>query len=235
MKLTIYIPTFKRVELRECLNSIYPQLVEGVELIVSDNDPDGSAKYVKDEYPKAKYSRRYFNLGGDTNVLRGLCSGDGQYVWVVGDDDTLLPGSIQKVLPMLNGVDRIIQWSPNAKEVGAGFAGSMRDYICGLSDKSILVASTLITANVWRRDSMNINLGLTKVDTKYPLFWAGLHNQTVAVMQQPTITVGHIHTNVFGFFNKVIDEYVGSLFDVHGLDRLPLHEFLKWNFVNISK
>ena len=98
MKLTIYIPTFKRAELRDCLNSICPQLIDGVELIVSDNDPDGSAKYVKDEYPKARYERRYFNLGGDVNVLRGLLSGSGEYVWVVGDDDTLLPGAVKSVL-----------------------------------------------------------------------------------------------------------------------------------------
>lgn len=235
MKLTIYVPTYRRSELRACLDSICPQLVEGVELIVSDNDTEGSARYVKDEYRKAKYERRYFNLGGDVNVLRGLCAGSGEYVWVVGDDDTILPGTIQKLLPMLDGVDRVIHWSANSREVNAGFDGLMQDYINSLGDKSILVASTLITANVWRRDAMDVALGLLRVDTKYPLFWAGLRNRTVKVMPTPSITVGFVHTNVFGFFNKVIDEYVGALCDEHGVQRPPFESFMGWNFVNVSR
>lgn len=235
MKLTIYIPTYKRAELDECLYSITNQLVDGVEVLVSDNDPNGSAKEIALKYPKVRYSKRYFNIEGDPNVLRGLACGTGEYVWVFGDDDTMLPGAIKTLMPMLDGVDRIIHWSPNSKETGAGFCGTMPEYIASLDDKSILVASTLITANVWRRKVMDISLGLEKVDTKYPLFWAGLQAKTVKVMSQPTITVGYVHTNVFGFFNKVIDEYLVALSKANEVPLIQLHDALRWNFVNVSK
>lgn len=235
MKLTIYVPTYRRTELDACLASIVGQLVDGVELMVSDNDPNGSGKEVASRYPQVRYSKRYFNIEGDPNVVRGLACGSGEYIWVFGDDDTMLPGTIKTLMPMLDGVDRIIHWSPNSKETGAGFSGSMPDYINSLDDKSILVASTLITANVWRREAMDIALGLEKVDTKYPLFWAGLRAKTVKVMDRPTITVGYVHTNVFGFFNKVIDEYLTALCSVNNVPPIELFDGLRWNFVNVSK
>lgn len=235
LKLTIYIPTYRRAELADCLSSIIPQLTEQVELIVSDNDQDGFAKNIVGAHPEAVYTKRHFNIEGDPNVLRGLACGTGEYVWVFGDDDTMLPGTIERLLPVLDGTDRIIHWSSNAKETNAGFSGTIRDYVCSLEDKSILVASTLITANVWRRKAMNISVGLEKVDTKYPLFWAGLGCQTVRVMDKPTITVGHVHINVFGFFNNVIEEYLNALTHQHQLPAIPLGDALHWNFVNVSK
>lgn len=235
VRLTIYIPTFLRVELDACLASIVLQLTDEVEVIVSDNDPDGFGEQIAGRYPQVTYTRRKCNIEGDPNVLRGLVCGSGDYVWVFGDDDTMLPGTINKLMPLLVGVDRIIHWSPNAKETGAGFFGSTPDYICSLQDKSILVASTLITANVWRRKAMNLPLGLEKVDTKYPLFWAGLGCETVRVMNEPTITVGHTHTNVFGFFNNVIEEYLTALALANSVPPIPLREGLRWNFVNVSK
>jgi glycosyltransferase involved in cell wall biosynthesis len=235
MKLTIYIPTYRRSELAACLESIAPQLTNEVELIVSDNDPQQFAKNISLRYPQAQYSNRHYNIEGDPNVLRGLVCGSGEYVWVFGDDDTMLPGTIETLLPMLDGVDRIIHWSANAGKTGAGFNGAMSDYITSLTDKSILVASTLTTANVWRRAAMNVALGLNKVDTKYPLFWAGLTCETVKVMSNPTITVGHVHRNVFGFFNEVIDDYLQSLLAYHNVPAIPLVDALHWNFVNVSQ
>lgn len=235
MRLTIYVPTFRRSELDVCLASIIPQLTNEVELIVSDNDPQQFAKNISLRYPQAQYSNRHYNIEGDPNVLRGLACGSGEYVWVFGDDDTMLPGAIETLLPILDGVDRVIHWSANAGETGAGFNGTMPDYITSLTDKSILVASTLITANVWRRTATNVALGLNKVDTRYPLFWAGLGCETVKVMSQPTITVGHIHQNVFGFFNEVIDDYLRSLVAHHNVPAIPLKDVLHWNFVNVSQ
>jgi glycosyltransferase involved in cell wall biosynthesis len=233
MLLTIYIPTYKRVELADCLASIVPQLTDQVEVIVSDND--GSAKEIVERFPQVTYTRRYFNIEGDPNVVRGLVCGAGEYVWVFGDDDTMLPNTISALLPMLDGVDRVIHWSPNSKEVNPGFVGSMPDYINSLQDKSILVASTLITANVWRRAVMDVASGLRMVDTRYPLFWAGLKAETVKVMPVPTITVGHVHVNVFGFFNEVINDYLAALMDANGVPRIGLRDALNWNFVNVSR
>jgi glycosyltransferase involved in cell wall biosynthesis len=232
MKLTIYIPTFKRQEIEHCLGSIVPQLVDGVEVLVSDND--GFAEQIVRRFPQVQYTKQRFNIEGDQNVLRGVACGTGEYIWVFGDDDTMLPGTIDRLLPMLDGVDRIIHWSQNAKEVSPGFAGSMASYIDQLGDKSILVASTLITANVWRRDIMDLAKGLRTIDTKYPLLWAGVDAKTVKVMPHPTITVGYVHQNRFDFFAEVMTDYILGLQEATGCKPFPPRGAFGWNFVNVS-
>ena len=94
MLLTIYIPTFKRLDIGPCLESIVPQIVDGVELIVSDNDPDGFAEPFARKFPQVQYSKRLKNIDGDPNVFRGVTQGTGKYVWVFGDDDTMFPGTV---------------------------------------------------------------------------------------------------------------------------------------------
>jgi glycosyltransferase involved in cell wall biosynthesis len=234
MRLTIYIPTYKRPDIDACLASIMPQIVEGVEVIVSDND--GYAEQFVAKYSGVQYSKRKHNIDGDPNVFRGLSIGSGDYVWIIGDDDTLLPGTIKNLLPMLDGTDRILHYSANAGETLPGFKGTTRQYIQTLKDKSVLVASTLITSSVWRRDAMNLRLGLDKIDTRYPLAWAALAMQTIAVMPMPTITVGHIYRdNAFPFFGEVIEEYLAALSAQHDIPSITFSDACRWNFVNVSE
>jgi glycosyltransferase involved in cell wall biosynthesis len=233
--LTIYIPTFKRLDIGPCLESIVPQLVDGVELIVSDNDPDGFAEPFVKRFPQVQYSKRLKNIDGDPNVLRGVTQGSGKYVWVFGDDDTMLPGTIEMLLPMLDGVGRVLHWTPNSREVNAGFSGKLCDYMNSLNDKSILVASTTITSTVWRRDAMNISLGLDKLDTRYPLAWAGLCMQTIKVMPTPTLTIGAIYRdNVFSYFKTVMDEYLQAWSLAVGANRIGFGQANRWNFVSVE-
>lgn len=192
------------------------------------------AENIIPSHPQIRYTKRFFNIEGDPNVLRGLVCGTGEYVWIFGDDDRMLPGTMDTLLPMLDGVDRIIHWSENAGEVNPGFTGTTAEYISSLEDKSVLVASTLITANVWRRNTMNVHSGLEKVDTKYPLFWAGLHAATIKVMPKPSIVVGCDHQNQFDFFGTVMMDYLDALARAHGIDVGSIGHAFKWNFVNVG-
>ena len=235
MLLTIYIPTFKRPDILACLESIVPQIVDGVELIVSDNDPDGYAEQFVQRYPQVQYSKRLKNIDGDPNILRGITQGKGQYVWVFGDDDTMLPNTIEMLLPMLDGVGRVLHWTAGSREVNAGFSGKICDYMNSLNDKSILVALTTITSTVWRRDAMDIGLGLAKIDTRYPLAWAGMGVETIKVMPVPTIAVGYIYRdNYFSYFSQVMDEYVKAWSGAVGAKEIDFSQANKWNFVSVS-
>ena len=235
MILTIYIPTFNRPDIGPCLDSIVPQLVDGVELIVSDNDPDGYAKQFVKRYPQVQYSKRLKNIDGDPNVLRGVSQGTGGYVWVFGDDDTMLPGTINALLPMLDGVHRVLHYTAKSGEVNPGFSGLIRDYMNGLEDKSVLVASTTVTSTVWRRDAMDVGLGLAKLDTRYPLAWASLRMQTIKVMSAPTLTIGAIYRdNVFSYFETVIDQYLEAWSAAVGANPIGFKQAKKWNFVNVE-
>ena len=235
MLLTIYVPTFNRPDIEPCLASIVPQLVDGVELIVSDNDPNGYAEQFVKQYPQVQYSKRLKNIDGDPNVFRGVTQGTGKYVWVFGDDDTMFPGTVDALLPMLDGVDRVLHYTVKSGEVTPGFVGLIRDYMDGLKDKSVLVASTTVTSTVWRRDAMDVGLGLAKLDTRYSVAWAGLRMATIKVMPAPTLTIGAIYRdNEFSYFQTVMDEYLQAWSLAVGANRIGFKQANRWNFVSVE-
>lgn len=102
IKLTIAIPTYNRCDLlRQTLNSVIEQLVEGIEIIVSDNaSTDGTEEMVKEYCKKTniRYFRNSKNLGMDKNFLNCLKNAEGEYIHLLSDDDILLPGAIKKIL-----------------------------------------------------------------------------------------------------------------------------------------
>jgi glycosyltransferase involved in cell wall biosynthesis len=235
MLLTIYVPTFNRPDIEPCLASIVPQLVDGVELVVSDNDPDGYAEQFVKQYPQVQYSKRLKNIDGDPNVFRGVTQGTGKYVWVFGDDDTMFPGTVDALLPMLDGVDRVLHYTVKSGEVTPGFVGLIRDYMDGLKDKSVLVASTTVTSTVWRRDAMDVGLGLAKLDTRYSVAWAGLRMATIKVMSAPTLTIGAIYRdNEFSYFQTVMDEYLQAWSLAVGANLIGFKQANRWNFVSVE-
>jgi len=105
IKLSFCIPTWNRAnELKECLDSIIEQVVEGnypVEIFISDNaSTDGTAevldKYAK-KYKFIRYSRNEKNLGYDLNLITAIEKSEGEYAWLFGDDDILERGALEKV------------------------------------------------------------------------------------------------------------------------------------------
>ncbi len=106
--LTIAIPTYHRSRyLARLLDSLMPQLREEsrVELIISDNASPDDTPALLTEYARRglrfRGVRNETNLGSDGNILRCFSEASGKYLWIVGDDDVLLPGSIERVLQLL--------------------------------------------------------------------------------------------------------------------------------------
>lgn len=235
MMLTIYIPTYKRHELRACLESITPQLNYDVEVWVSDNDPERSAQVVCDDFPQVKYRSNHLNIGADGNCLRGMVTGRGDYVWVVGDDDLLLPGAVEATLGMCDGViDRIIHVGDKHGEAPFGFEGTMAQMMDRINDKSFIVASTLCTMNVWRRSVLDPYLGLTGLDTRNVLCWAGMYATNIVVPYKPFVQVGRDNLTFFPHFGKTMEKYL----DVLQTYDLPEQAFgmaaaNHWNYNNV--
>jgi abequosyltransferase len=110
--LTIAIPTFNRAKfLRESLSTLIDQLVAQptVELLVSDNASSDETSAIIDEFQarglKLRYQRNEVNLGPDANFLRCFEQGLGKYLWVLGDDDIVVPGGLNKVVHLLKDAD----------------------------------------------------------------------------------------------------------------------------------
>lgn len=106
--LTIAVPTFRRSDcLRELLDVLAPQLSADprVELIISDNaSPDGTSSVVEDFRRRGlqcRYIRNEVNIGADQNFLQCYREASGEYFWLFGDDDILVPGGLQKIVSLL--------------------------------------------------------------------------------------------------------------------------------------
>lgn len=236
MVLTIYIPTYKRESVVQCVESIIGQLTSDVELIISDNDQDGFAGNFLYPYKDyiSEYSLRKQNIGCDGNCLHGLTSGTGEYVWVLGDDDVLLPGAVATLLPMLNGVDRVMQYAPYSGELIPGFSGTMVELINSLNDKSYVIAATLASMNIWRRDVMDFKTGVKHLDSRNVLAWSGINCKTVSIPNIPTVLVNDTNHFVFKDFDNVMFEYCDALSGIDGVEKFTFHNANKWNFVSAS-
>lgn len=106
--LTIAIPTSNRSSfLSQLLSVLGPQLADEtrVELLISDNaSPDDTPSVV--EFFRKKglavtYSRNDVNIGPDANFIRCYGMAQGEYVWIFGDDDVIVPGGLREVLRYL--------------------------------------------------------------------------------------------------------------------------------------
>lgn len=103
--LTIAIPVYKRPELLEkTLNSIYGQYQEwpaGVHVLILDDSCSDVNNCVYDQFsssPNFAVIRNESNLGIDENIKKCIFSATTEYVWLMGEDDLLVAGSIEKVL-----------------------------------------------------------------------------------------------------------------------------------------
>jgi len=108
-RLSICIPTYNRSKyLDRCLSILVPQaqkLPNDVEIIVSDNcsnDDTGEvvARYSQDGL--VRYSKNESNIGGCKNIQKCFSTlAEGEFCWVIGDDDILRDGSIAKVVQII--------------------------------------------------------------------------------------------------------------------------------------
>lgn len=108
--LTIAIPTFNRSSfLNELLLCLFDQCVSNskIELLVSDNHSADETPNVVNAYIdrglEVHYLRNPTNLGADRNFLQCFEKAKGKYVWIIGDDDVVVPGAIGKIITYLEG------------------------------------------------------------------------------------------------------------------------------------
>lgn len=242
--LTIYVPAFKRpVELRALLDSLAPQVDERVEVIVSDDDPAGSA-YVptvaalSGTRARVQYERRRTNVGGDVNLLRGYQQGSAPWVWMIGDDDAALPGAVDSILGFIadapGDLDRLLLLTDSAPRVAAGAVGTMPEIAA--ADPGLPIAATLITANVLRRDALDVPLGFERIETMYGHSWAQMSCRRVAVLSEPCFRVGTEHVNGYVNAKLTTDDVYDIWADLlvgYGIEQTP--ESFSWNFVRAAQ
>lgn len=112
MRISICIPTYNRPErLADCLASLIKERREGdvdFEVCVSDNGSSaetGQVVRAAQAQMPIKYHRNGSNLGIPRNFLKVVSMASGEFAWLLGDDDLLMPGAIAHI-------DQLIQAHP---------------------------------------------------------------------------------------------------------------------------
>src|SRR5687767_9925038 len=90
--------TYKRAEfLKRTLQSILRQTFSDFEIIISDNDPNGSAKEVINELndPRIYYEINGENLGMVRSFNKSLGRATGEFILMITDDDPVYPDLLE--------------------------------------------------------------------------------------------------------------------------------------------
>lgn len=107
-KLSICISTYNRADwLAVSLKNwsrLYPEPFPSVELLVCDNaSTDHTQEVVRPYLDRSDfcYHRNEYNVGMLGNLKETTHHANGEYVWILGDDDLLVPGAIERVIDVL--------------------------------------------------------------------------------------------------------------------------------------
>lgn len=112
MILSIVIPTLNRAQLLADLLLRLAQeiawlpkhLQERVEVVVGDNACEDTTGIVVNGYlyqPWFKYRRFSERVGADESIARTVELGNGQFIWVFGDDDAMVDGFLRPMIELL--------------------------------------------------------------------------------------------------------------------------------------
>lgn len=116
---SILIPTRDRPEtFRHTLSTAVSQFGDDYEVVVADNCCSPATRMIVDE--AAKRARRIVYLRSDEilpmgeNWERGLRACSGEYVTILGDDDGLLPTTLQVARRMIQSTrTKLLTWAPH--------------------------------------------------------------------------------------------------------------------------
>ena len=156
--LSICFPTYNRAECigeqLKRLSSVEKSVLKDVEIVVSDNcSPDNTKDVILSYRSKLDflYNRNEKNLGPDENYLYCFSHATGKYVWLVGDDDYLLPENLHIVIETLRKNDigflYIKPWSDSIENPIYIEYVSKEDYL-----REIGFNITFLTSSIVRND-----------------------------------------------------------------------------------
>jgi glycosyltransferase involved in cell wall biosynthesis len=212
--LSIYIPTWNRQHLlNRLLKSIEPQLCDEVDVFVSVNHkPD----YDLPDWVSRRQTR--INVGGDANIIPGPTLVNGEYVWVMGDDEQLLDGAIKACLYAIKSKPGLIIHPDGVFNLGVPVGAEFENYgeFCKAAMKGnsgrLITAHTLISSNTFMRTAYDPAIAIQKIDTRYGFHYGMLNNlfdKPVAIAPRPTVRYGS-EASIFLQPKEVIDEHMAA-------------------------
>jgi hypothetical protein len=134
-RLSVCISTYNRASwLATSLANIarlYPKPIEGVEFVICDNastDDTPAAALPFLMRPDAVFRRNRKNVGMLGNLRETARAARGDYVWILGDDDLLTPGAIERVLDAMDAFPEAALVYVNYAYTSIADARTIRDF-----------------------------------------------------------------------------------------------------------
>lgn len=183
--LSIAIPTFNRAAyLEKCLESIRKEQArlknqdrKLVKIIVRDNastdETQQIIKFYSELIDNLDTYRNTENLGPDENIARCYENNDGQYVLVLGDDDSLVPGVLEWLLKKIRERDYALiflrAYSSNENNIRPPFQFrkvdrilSDDDLVSTLADRLTFISSMVLKRSLIGSPSEHIGTHLVQ-------------------------------------------------------------------------
>ena len=105
--ISVVIPVYNQERfIRECLDSLFPQCTEEVEVIlVNDGSKDKSGEICRDYISRSSVNAKLIdqeNSGSLKSRMRGISHAAGEYILFMDSDDLLLDGALEELLGTLH-------------------------------------------------------------------------------------------------------------------------------------
>ena len=152
--LTIAIPTFNRPqETAQRLAEISRQLVPGIEVVVFENGATSETRNAIEKYlgEQVLYKPSAFNRGFSLNILRCFENSSSTWVWILGDDDEVLPDSVGRIISWIGASDGdhfLSMRSIDKCNAPPVTAFNLKDLFSNIS----FAEAIFISSTIWRRE-----------------------------------------------------------------------------------
>lgn len=221
--LSICIPTYNRACcLKHALQIIKDELLflkYDVEVIISDNNSSDDTETVARAFldccgGQFKYIRNNENIGMDRNFLQCVSLSRGKYIWLLGDDDYLAKGIIERICSILAS-DKIGLLHIDNKQMMSSYITDEYDSLSDLLDR-INVNITFISANIFSSsvcDHVDGNRYIGSFLLQVPYYIAAASNRNSIVLSGHCLECGADASNNGGYnFARVFfDNYLGII------------------------
>lgn len=242
--LSLCFPTYNRgwcmKEQIERLMTCPKGVLDKVEIIVSDNcSMDDTQQIVENAIENGfvcQYIRNEINLGPDGNFVNCLKKATGRYVWLLGDDDTIIIDSLIKIIQILdvsNEYGLLHIYQKQDCKYKKGYLFDKKEFV-----KTVSYYITLISANIVNTKYIK-SLGLEKyIGTWFPyvpLYFTAIINEPCNIIFKHKAfddSKDFVHNGGYNFFEVFVQNYLAIITEYIKDDELIL--WLKkdiWPFV----
>ena len=160
------------------------------------------------------------NIGGRVQWMLGPLITKGDYLWMLGDDDRVMPGGVSEVLSCLADDPGMVLMHDGEYDLGVPMGSrfdSYGDLITAQRDNgraAAITAHTLCAATVFARDSFDLQEAVLRCDSMYGQHYAMLTNlfqEHVRVVSKPTFWAGSsMEASIWSHSTEMQAEHVNA-------------------------